>query len=323
MGCCCASNNEIYHQTIDKIFLKANDKLREDIMKGQTPLTICTEDGQCTGDEDRIQKIKMEVKKDTKPLLDYLENNYRRCVNVTKLIRDNSKVRNKDGSLNPYNHLLALFTFDQILPEIEKYKTDETFIKGLGKNKRGMKKTGARKYDLTRMLNLHIENNLVQCESYFLDTINHILDPTSEHKDGGYVETITNQHKGILFFHVMNTIKIYCETINKIGGGQNRFGQQRQGLVKRIIAYFRQMGGGDLKNDNDWSKQAKIIKSCNGITSLLSGKHLLDLRGDQQFMHRESKKGSKDKNKKNNADDLRGDEFKTLRGHLLKFGVDI
>jgi hypothetical protein len=39
-------------------------------------------------------------------------------------------------------------------------------------------------------------------------------------------------------------------------------------------------------------------------------------------MRRDPKKGSKDKNVKK-GDDLRGDEFKTLRGHLLKFGVDV
>ena len=91
-NCCCnAVKNDCYHSILDTIFLYSNQIIKNDQDKYEIT-------------EDLLVDLKRFVNQQVKPLNDYLENNQRKIVEVTKIIEHETRTD------NPIKNLLALNT---------------------------------------------------------------------------------------------------------------------------------------------------------------------------------------------------------------------
>ena len=248
MGCSCGANkNRVYITTLDTIYSEAQEIFKQ--YNGDQNIDI---------DKIDVQSLKEFVNEKIKPLLDYLENNQSRIINVAEFISKRAK-----KTTNQIEHLLALLTLNQVLPEISKYKYDKNFIRQMTRGKGKKKRRNLRKYNISRMLNKHILSNLVKFEAYFIETINYMLD--SQY-----------QNKKFMFLYIIETITIYVKTINDCQDEAVN-GLERHSIITKILQnpYMIQNQDDGIEN---WEKQASILKSQAGVQDLLSMNAFQELR---------------------------------------------
>ena len=208
-----------------------------------------------------IKDLKKFVNTEVKPLNDYLENNQRRIVEVTKIIEFETRTD------NPVKYLLALNALDHILPELKNFKTPMSQIGRLIKYP-GNKKSRKKKRDqyLRRVVTTR-KSNYIKAENYVLLTINNILD--SQVGFGNYKE--------MLFYEVINSICIFVQAIYDLEEAQES-GQQRQKLIVKILNTYDKMTS--QNEEIWWIELANILRSCSGIISLVPTNVLLNISED-------------------------------------------
>ena len=247
--CCCSSNVSVYKESLKRVFAKTQEY--------QVGL-----DGNVDPKDIDIKEIETFVEKETKPIIDYLENNQRSLKEIGSIVLNKAK-----NSKNSVDHLLCLYIMNNILPAIQHFNYDRRFINKLIKSKRKKKKSFNRPDFLQFLLNKNMKENFANFETKLMALIKHLI-------------SLENKCKGIIFPAVIKTVSLYGLNIpSGVETSMPKSGQRQ--IISRILDRCEAMEEGKgLKNEEAWKQQQLgVIKGIGGLTASRDSRTIDHVKG--------------------------------------------